>query len=423
VVDDNPVNRRLLEEILRGWQTRPTAVSGGQAALDALHDAHAAGAPLPLALVDGAMPGMDGFALVEQIRQDPALAGTAIVLLSSAMHHRDMAECQRLGITGYLVKPVVPSELLQQITSALETRGAGPGDGLKPSTASRAPGARLHVLVAEDTLDNQVLITRILQKRGHSVTVVGDGQSVVRALEHEWADVVLMDVEMPGMDGFQATSAVRAEEARVAQGGPPPSPRSSFGRATGERPRIPIIALTAHALVGYREKCLAAGMDGYLTKPVVSEDLDQVLKSVMEGCGAPVPAEPRGIEMNGAEPVDLAAALRIVDNDRALLEELIGVFLRDCGEQIAGLRAAVQAGNLREVRTAAHRFKGALGSLGARTAQMLAAQLEAQAGAEDADGLAAWLDRFERELARVAATFEDPTWLARAGDALAPVGP
>ena len=421
VVDDNPVNRRLLEDILRGWRARPTTVASGPAALDALRVAHGDGTPIPLALVDGAMPGMDGFALVEEIRRDPALAGTVIVLLSSAMHHSDMAECQRLGIAGYLVKPVVPSELLLQTTTALRTNGAGPGDGIKPSTASPAPAAQLHVLVAEDTLDNQVLITRILQKRGHTVTVVGDGQAVVRALEREWADVVLMDVEMPGMDGFQATDAVRAQEARVAQGVSPSSPRSSFDRATGKRARIPIIALTAHALLGYREKCLAAGMDGYLTKPVVPVELDAVLKGAMEGRDAPGSAEPRGIGTDYAEPVDLAAALRIVDNDRALLEELIGVFLRDCPKQAAGLHAALQGGNLREVRSLAHRLKGSLGSLGARTAQTLAGQLEAQAGDENADGLAACLDRFERELARVTATFEDPMWLARANGALASV--
>jgi PAS domain S-box-containing protein len=409
VVDDNAINRQLLDAILSGWQMQPTIVTNGEAALTALREARAAGTPVPLALLDGMMPGMDGFDVAAAMRRDPALSDTAIVLLTSTIQAGDAARCRRLGISGYLLKPVVPSELRQQIGRALAVTGVTPGYARR-SEDPPVSGVELHVLVAEDNRDNQVLIARLLEKRGHTARVVADGHAVVPALDRERFDVVLMDLEMPGLDGFQATAAVRAEEARTASGETVPASSSSFLPRTGGRPHLPIIALTAHALVGYREKCLAAGMDGYLAKPIDPDELGAVLQSV--GAGTPASGQqtaPASVAPPDAAPVDLAVALRIVDGDPALLREVADAFFGDCPGQVTALREALQAGDSAGVRAVAHRLQGSLGTLGAGPARALAARLEAQAREgrlEDGEILG---QELEGELARLKAFFAGPT--------------
>jgi PAS domain S-box-containing protein len=415
VVDDNAVNRQLLDAMVRGWQMQPTIARNGEAALAALRAARAAGTPIPIALVDRAMPGMDGFGIAAAMRRDRALSDTAIVLLTSAIQPADPARCRDLGIGGYLLKPVVPSELLQQIGRALAVAGAAPGDARRPEVPP-APSGPLRVLVAEDNTDSQVLIARLLEKRGHAVRVAADGHAVVAALERERFDVVLMDLEMPGMDGLQATAAVRAEEARVAAGERVPAPSSSFQPPTDGHPRLPIIALTAHALLGYRERCLAAGMDDYLTKPIVPRELDAVLRGVPARTpesgwdAAPVePPKAEPVRPPAAVPVDVAAALRMVDGDRALLREVAKAFLGDCPGRITALHEAFQAGDSAGVRAVAHRLKGSLGALGAGPAQAVAARLEAEAQKGRLENADALRQELEGELAAVKVFFDGPT--------------
>jgi signal transduction histidine kinase/CheY-like chemotaxis protein/HAMP domain-containing protein len=405
VVDDTPGDRRLLEVMLGAWQMRPTVVADGEAALGALRGARAAGGPIPLALIDRAMPGMNGLTLAGEIRRDPALEGTAIVLLTSEIPAGLAASCRELGIAAYLVKPIVPSELMAQMGVALA--GAGSATvGAETPGAAPAPSTQLRVLVAEDNPDNQMLITRLLVKRGHTVRTVGEGSGVVPALEGEQFDVVLMDLEMPGMDGFQATAAVRAEEARLAANDGEPA-AASFARGQEGRRRIPIIALTAHALQGYRERCLAAGMDGYLAKPIVPEELDRVLHEVA-GAGPGPGQQPSESVAPAAASVDLAAALRMVDGDRALLREVAETFLGDCPERVTVLRDALRAGDPAGVRAVAHRLKGSLGALGAGPAQAAAARLEARAREGNLDGADALGQQLERELVGVRTFFEGP---------------
>jgi signal transduction histidine kinase/DNA-binding response OmpR family regulator len=263
VVDDNDTNRRILEGMLRNWRMCLAAADGGEVALGELRRAAAAGAPYRLVLLDVMMPGMDGFEVARRIKQAPGLAGATIMMLSSADRKGDAARCRAMGVTRYLTKPVKQSELLDAILLALgRRRDWAPADA---AAAPPAEGARpLGVLLAEDNTVNQRLALRLLEKQGHQVVVANNGREAVEAVERETFDVVLMDVQMPQMNGFEATAAIRAAE-----------------RGTGRH--VPIIALTAHAMKGDRERCLAAGMDGHVTKPIQGKALMELLAGLTAG--------------------------------------------------------------------------------------------------------------------------------------------
>ena len=270
VVDDNDINRALLRDVLSNWEMTPTLVESGAAALRELERAAAAGSPFSLVLLDLCMPEMDGFAVAQEIKRRPELAGATIMMLSSVTEPGDAIRCRELGVVANLTKPIRQPILLEAVRIALgaATRVATPSPVSQAATpASFRP---LRVLVAEDNRVNQALITRILERRGHQVTLATDGQSAVAAHDAERFDVALIDVQMPGMDGFEATALIRAREL-----------------VTGRH--LPIIALTAHAMQGDRERCLAAGMDGYLTKPIQSA----VLFATVEGAITPEPLSPQ----------------------------------------------------------------------------------------------------------------------------------
>jgi signal transduction histidine kinase/CheY-like chemotaxis protein len=261
VVDDNRTNRRILERMLRRWELAVTSVEGAEEALEQMCSALEAGEPFELILTDMHMPHMDGFALVEQIRQRPELSTATIMMLTSAGHRGDAARCEELGVSAYLLKPIRQSELREavvRILGAKEQEGAVPLITRYSLQDSRDPSASLRVLLAEDNLVNQRLGMRLLEKRGHSVVVAGNGRETLTAFERGGFDLILMDLQMPEMDGFEATTVIRERE-----------------KASGNR--VPIVALTAHAMKGDREKCLAAGMDGYLTKPIRPAELDDIL--------------------------------------------------------------------------------------------------------------------------------------------------
>jgi len=263
VVDDNRTNRRILEGMLLHWHMKPTSVDCAGAALAQLSAALEAGEPYSLILTDMHMPEMDGFALIEQIRRRPELSTATIMMLTSAGHRGDATRCQDLGVSAYLLKPIRQSELREAVARVLGARehhGAIPLVTRFSLQDAREPDAYLRVLLVEDNLVNQRLAVRLLEKRGHRVAVAATGLEAVLALEKESFDLVLMDVQMPVMDGLEATAAIREKE-----------------RAAGTGRRQAVVALTAHAMKGDREKCLAAGMDGYLTKPIRPQELDQLL--------------------------------------------------------------------------------------------------------------------------------------------------
>jgi len=263
IVDDNFTNRRVLHGMLTRWGMRPTAVDGGRAALQALEIAKSTGHPFPLMLLDGQMPDMDGFALAEQIQKEPDLLAVTIMMLTSAGHLGDAARCRDLGISAYLVKPVRQTELLDGICQVLNKIPTAKSIPLVTRHTLRENKHRSRVLLVEDNAVNQTLAVRLLEKRGYSVIVAGNGLEAVEAFENNSIDVVLMDIQMPEMDGFEATAAIRAKE-----------------KLTGGH--VPIIAMTAHALKSDQERCIGAGMDGYVSKPIRTSELFSTIESTLQ---------------------------------------------------------------------------------------------------------------------------------------------
>ena len=272
IVDDNLTNRRVLHGMLSRWGLSPTAVDGGRAALQAIEVAQNAGHPFPLILLDGQMPEMDGFALAEQIQKNTQLMNATIMMLTSAGHLGDAARCRELGISSYLVKPIGQGELLDAICKLLDKSVQKQPATLVTRHTLQEERHRIRILLAEDNVVNQTLAVRLLGKRGYSVTVAPDGQAAVEAFQTGGFDLVLMDIQMPGMDGFEATAAIRERE-----------------KLTGGH--IPIVAMTAHALVGDRERCLGSGMDGYVSKPIRTSELFAVVERMLGDKPKPESAE------------------------------------------------------------------------------------------------------------------------------------
>jgi PAS domain S-box-containing protein len=261
IVDDNHTNQTILREILTSWKMRPTTVSDGESALAEIRRAQEAGAPYLVVLSDVHMPGMDGFQLTERIKASPNLNGTVILMLTSGDGPGDIERCRKVGGAAHLIKPIKQSDLFDAIVTSLEV-----AEEAKPSASGSSPTPRgtrpLRILLAEDSLTNQRLAVGILSTWGHQVTVANNGREAVAAVERESFDLVLMDVQMPEMDGYQATAIIRELE-------------------TGKNSRTPIVAMTAHAMKGDREACLAAGMNGYVAKPIHIAEVEQVIDDVV----------------------------------------------------------------------------------------------------------------------------------------------
>ena len=263
IVDDNATNRRILMEMLKRWGMKSVSVEGGEQALAELSEAQRAGDPHTLILTDLLMPVMDGFEFVEKVRERSEFVSTTILMLTSAGHRGDGSRCHDLGVAGYLLKPVRQSELRAAICQAVGARQHS--SELPLITRYSVAGAggaslSLRVLLAEDNPVNQKLAVRLLEKRGHRVTISANGREALKLFEDETFDLILMDVQMPEMDGVEAVAAIRRLEERERNRG-----------------RTPVIALTAHAMMGDRERCLAAGMDEYLAKPIRPPELDEIL--------------------------------------------------------------------------------------------------------------------------------------------------
>ena len=261
IVDDNFTNRSVLNGMLTRWGMKPTEVEGGRAALQALEVAKSAGRPFPLILLDGEMPEMDGFTLAERIQKDPHLVGATIMMLTSAGHLGDATRCRELGISAYLVKPIRQGELLQAICNVLNlsTHKKAP---LVTRHTLREVRNRSRILLAEDNAINQALAVRLLEKRGYIVSVAVNGRETLAAYDNKNIDLVLMDVQMPEMDGLEATAAIRQRE-----------------RSTGRH--TPIVAMTAHALKSDEERCLSAGMDAHISKPIRTNELFATMERLL----------------------------------------------------------------------------------------------------------------------------------------------
>jgi signal transduction histidine kinase/DNA-binding response OmpR family regulator len=266
VVDDNRTNRRILEGMLNQWEMTSTLVEGGKQALEQLTSAQQAGRPYRLILMDMHMPGMDGFNLVERMRLEPDLKAATIMMLTSAGHRGDAARCEELGVAAYLLKPIRQSELreaIAQVLGAKEQERAIPLITRFSLQGAREPSSSLTVLVAEDNAVNQRLAVRLLEKRGHRAVIAANGHEAIAALQKDNFDLVLMDVQMPEMDGLEATMAIRKQE-----------------QISGKHQAV--IALTARAMKGDQQICAAAGMDGYLSKPIRPQELDAILDTYIQ---------------------------------------------------------------------------------------------------------------------------------------------
>ena len=274
VVDDNATNRQILEKTLLYWHMRPTSVPSAAAALSLLREAREAGAPFKLMLADCHMPDMDGFMLMEQVQKSPDLAGLVTIMLTSGGQRGDGLRCKELGIAAYLIKPVLQADLFQALLKVLSAQEGA----LKPATVITRHSLReghlpLRILLAEDNVVNQRLACRLLENHGDTVVVANNGLQLLEALERQSFDLILMDAQMPHMDGFEATAAIRRME------------QATLGH-------IPIIAMTAHAMVGDRQRCLEAGMDGYIAKPVHAHELFETIETVLAHAGQGAEAQP-----------------------------------------------------------------------------------------------------------------------------------
>jgi PAS domain S-box-containing protein len=356
VVDDNATNRLILNDLLTHWGMAPTLVASGREALTAMHRAAADGEPFSLVLLDNMMPEMDGFMLAEEIHRHPGLAGSTLMMLSSADRRDNAARCRELGVTTYLTKPIKRAELLHAIMTAVD----GPAGGkVRVATGARSaigPSDRgLRLLLTEDNAVNQKLALRLLEKRGHKVVVASNGREALEALEGQAFDVVLMDVQMPEMDGFEATTAIRAKE-----------------KTTGGH--VPIVAMTAHAMKGDRERCLQVGMDGYISKPLQPTELFEAVEGL---AAAGAPCGGLVIPAGNAGPVfDAEFAMRSVGGDRELLKELIGLYFAECPRWLTEIGASVARGEAATLRRMAHTLKGTMSTFGATEACALAQRLE-----------------------------------------------
>jgi len=363
VVDDNLTNRRILEGMLRRWGAKPVLADGAFEAMAAIERAQQSGEKFKLLLLDVCMPGVDGFALCERIRHSPGMSNITVMMLSSVARRQDAIRSRELGVAAYLTKPVDWKELRDIIASILTENV----DRTAPKTSRASeqlgigrPGLR--ILLAEDNEVNQEVALSLLKKYGHSILLAQDGREVLSALEKESFDLILMDLQMPVMGGFEATAAIRRKEAN-----------------TGAH--IPIVAMTAHAMKGDRENCLAAGMDGYIPKPINVKNLLEAIDAVAGNSNGhhsspkPEPAS-RSFPARTSPLVDRQALLVQVDGDTALLRRMVSIFLADAPERLDAIRGAVESNNAESVAKLAHRLKGAVSNFSSEAVTRAALQLE-----------------------------------------------
>jgi len=365
IVDDNLTNRTILQAVLTNWQMKPTAVASGKEALVSLQQAHDMGTPFRLVLLDGNMPEMDGFALAEQIKGFPGLGRVTILMLTSDSQTNALGRCREVGIAAHLIKPINQSDLLDSIL-----RLGNVAATLEPQTIEVQPGALvadarvLRILLAEDNAVNQRLAVRLLEKRGHVVTLATDGLEALRALEEEHFDLILMDLQMPHMGGIEATTAIRAREI-----------------STGAH--IPIVAMTAHAMTGDRERCMEAGMDGYLSKPIKAE----LLYTTVEELSTPAstqkegemflirteePTQPKQIQPTPFAPVNMDA----VDGDEELFIEITNLFLEGQQQMLTIIQEAIRLGDGPALARGAHTLRGVAGNFGRHGVVEMSQELE-----------------------------------------------
>jgi two-component system sensor histidine kinase/response regulator len=384
VVDDSPASLRILAEMLTNWRMFPVLCESGQEAMEVLERAQQSGRPFPLILLDAQMPGMDGFRVAEDLRKAPALVGGIIFMLAADRQLADVARCRALDLDSCLTKPIGQSELLDAILLVLgaDVKETHPEEVPAPID-EKSSWRSLNILLAEDNSVNQKLAVRLLEKAGHQVHLATNGREAVTAFEQSGDsrfDIVLLDMQMPEMDGMEATAAIRECEKRS-------------GR------HVPIIALTAHAMKGDKERCLSAGMDGYISKPIRPDHLFAEIERCLGGTPGSQPMTEGPMESN--ELFDRAALLDRVEGDEELLAEMIQLYVEDAPRALEAMRSALQQGNLPDLERAAHSLKGSSANLAAMTAAEAAQRLEQDAKRGDKSAAGASLTALESVLGQL----------------------
>jgi len=374
VVDDNATSREIIREILLHWQMSPILASGDQEARQIIKKAAAAGSSINLVLIDSDMPGSDGFSLARWIKERNLLEGRVVMMLTFP-HLKRKAEFEQLGVKADILKPLHPPELLDAIKIALGLKA--PLSEPKPIRTAPEPGVsdrRPKILVAEDTPFNQTIIMRMLEKHGYHAALVENGRQILEALSRHSFDLVLMDIQMPEMDGFQATREIRNSE-----------------KKTGLH--IPIVAMTAYAVKGDRERCLAAGMDEYVSKPISAEKLFATIEGLLPK-GSREKKEP-DTDMQGP---DKQSMLNTFDHDWDLFKELVDIFSSDYPKMLDTMRACVQDGDAETLNRTAHSLKGMLRSFQAEAAADIAFDLEKKGKEKQLKGLGQIIDKLEKQI-------------------------
>ena len=393
IIDDNATNRLILKNMLSGWGAVITEADDGVKGLSEIKNAVNANDPFKLVLLDCRMPGMDGFCVAEQIKNDPGKIGMTIMMLTSDNRTGDTARCLDLGITGYLVKPVKRASLKDAIANIMSSQKDASKNvtvvecdisaGAQPQTLEiHRP---LHILLAEDNEINQKLAVRILEKRGHTVVIAENGRKALETLERERFDLVLTDVQMPEMDGLELTERIRAKEMET--GG-----------------HIPVIAMTAMAIIGDKERCLEAGMDSYVSKPIKQDELFETIRHhVFLPEAKKAPSQAAGEVKNDADAgvLDIALAMSGLGGDEDLLKELAVIFLENCPKQMADTKNAIVQGSGKAVEKSAHAVKGSVGVFCAKLAHDAALRLEIMGRENNLAGAAEAYSSLEREIARL----------------------
>jgi two-component system sensor histidine kinase/response regulator len=386
IVDDNYTNRIVLQEMIKSWGLVPTITANGKEAIDRFNNAVASGTPYRLILLDMQMPELDGFDVAKIIKAAPSGKDVTIILLSSMGQRGDFDRCKEVGISGYLPKPIKQSELLDAI---MMTMGLPSEETSTVITRHKVYEAResFNILLAEDNLINQTLATKLLETRGHRVTVASNGIEAVEAFKKGDFDLIIMDIQMPEMDGFEATREIRRMEDRRQKSEVrsqaeqiPIANKSSIVNRQSSIYSIPIIAMTAHAMTGDREKCIDAGMDDYVSKPIKPEALYSVIDKVARKSQSEKEQKPtqpsQGSKPFSPKTFDLSSAMETVLGDEDFFREIAGMFIESCSDHIAKIKEGIAGNDAGILEREAHSLKGAVGNFRAKEVCEAAYRLE-----------------------------------------------
>jgi signal transduction histidine kinase/DNA-binding response OmpR family regulator len=370
LIDDHVVNAGIQDALRQRGGVHAESARDGSLGLERLRDAEAEDAPFDCALIDVRPPELDGFAFAAAIKRDSRLSATRILILASVGQRGDAARCRELGVEGYLTKPVDAEDVVDALRTIVAQQRPEQGSTTPLVTRHTLRERRrvLRVLVAEDNPINQAVARNLLEKRGHTVVVTADSSDAVRLAREESFDLIMMDLQMPDVDGIEATRRIRRSE-----------------RESGRR--VPIIALTAHAMDEARERCLQAGMDAHLTKPLqpdvlfrLIDDLKGAESRATGESGAPTLPPPDG------EVLDLDQLMGRVEGDHELLRDLVAAFRQTAPGYLAAIDRALGQGDVDVVSRTAHTLKGSVGALAAPAAFAAAARMEAAGRDGDVEG-------------------------------------